>query len=180
MNFIDIYDSYYERVKKFIHTLVKDEWASDDLIQETFVRVKQNLDKIREPSKTSSWVFRIAYNLCQDHFKNQKKGDLNVSDKIWPSNDIPLLKKFEQKQMADCVKEKMNYLPEPLRIVLTLFDILEFSHKEIAEILSISEENAKVRLHRARKELKSILNQKCTFEYDERNVLVCEPVNIKD
>jgi len=53
---------------------------------------------------------------------------------------------------------------------------LGFNHAEIADILCITKENAKVRLHRARKGLKSILEKKCTFELDERNVLVCEPL----
>jgi hypothetical protein len=53
---------------------------------------------------------------------------------------------------------------------------MEFSHQEIADILGITVKNVKVRLHRARKKLKSILEQKCSFERDERNVLVCLPV----
>ena len=55
------------------------------------------------------------------------------------------------------------------------YDVSEFSQKEIAENLSISVENVKVRLHRARKRFKAILEEKCSFERDERNVLVCEP-----
>jgi DNA-directed RNA polymerase specialized sigma24 family protein len=54
---------------------------------------------------------------------------------------------------------------------------LGFNHNEIAEMLDITKANAKVRLHRARKNLKSILKEKCTFERDERNVLVCESVD---
>jgi hypothetical protein len=65
-----------------------------------------------------------------------------------------------------------------------MYDVLEFSHKEISEILNITEKNSKVRLHRARKSLKKILEEKCTFEVDNRNVLVCEPVkkwnNVKE
>jgi RNA polymerase sigma-70 factor (ECF subfamily) len=45
--------------------------------------------------------------------------------------------------------------------------------------LGITIENVKVRLHRARKKLKSILKEKCTFEKDERNVLVCNPVDCR-
>jgi RNA polymerase sigma-70 factor (ECF subfamily) len=52
---------------------------------------------------------------------------------------------------------------------------MAFSHKEIAEILEISVSNVKVRIHRARKKLRAILEDHCTFEVDERNVLVCDP-----
>jgi RNA polymerase sigma-70 factor (ECF subfamily) len=53
--------------------------------------------------------------------------------------------------------------------------VVGFKQKEIAEILDISVSNVKIRLHRARKKFKSILEENCTFEKDDRNVLVCEP-----
>ena len=179
MELLEIYDQYYDRVKKFITRLVKDEWIAEDLIQETFIRVQKNIDSVRDPSKLSSWILRIAYNLCQDHFKSQKK---NSHDTDKPENspspfmEMPVQKELEQFQMGACVQEQINLLPEQQRIVLILYDLLGFNHAEIADILDITRENSKVRLLRARKGLKSILEEKCTFELDGRNVLVCEPV----
>ena len=74
------------------------------------------------------------------------------------------------------LQDKIRLLPESYQTVLVLFDLMEFSHQEIAEIIGISIENVKVRLHRARKKLKVILEEECRFEVDERNVLICEPV----
>ncbi len=54
-----------------------------------------------------------------------------------------------------------------------------FTHQEIAETLGISVENVKVKLHRARKRLKTILEEKCAFERDERNVFICMPAEQK-
>ncbi len=73
MEFWEIYDQYYSRVRKFILALVKDEWVADDVIQETFLKVQQNIKSLRDPSRLSSWIFRIAHNLCQDHFRRLKK-----------------------------------------------------------------------------------------------------------
>jgi len=84
-------------------------------------------------------------------------------------------KELEQRQMGECVQNQIRFLPESLRTVLVLFDIMDFSLQEVAEILGITVENAKVRLHRARKKMKAVLEKQCTFETDERNVLVCEP-----
>lgn len=86
---------------------------------------------------------------------------------------------LEQKQMPDCVQEKFRLLPEPSRIILTLFDVMDFSHREIADILCISEANAKVRLFRASKQFKTILEQHCEFAFDERNVFACEPKTLQ-
>jgi len=183
MELLEIYDQYYESVKKFITGLVKNEWIAEDLIQETFIRVQKNIDSIRDQSKLSSWIFRIAYNLCQDHFKSQKKKNKDTGkpeDSVpSPFVEIPVQKELEQFQMGACVQEQINLLPEQQRIVLILYDLIGFNHAEIADILDITKENAKVRLHRARKGLKSILKEKCTFELDERNVLVCEPLEKK-
>jgi RNA polymerase sigma-70 factor (ECF subfamily) len=179
MNFWEIYDQFYAKVRRFILALVKDEWVADDLIQETLTRVQENLDSLRDPSKVSSWIFRIAYNLCQDHFRQSRirwneaktghEGSFSASS---------LQKEVEQHEMGQCVQDRVNLLPEPLRTVLVLYDIMEFSHQEIAEIIGITPQNAKVRLNRARARLRIILKEQCVFEKDERNVLVCEPVNI--
>ena len=178
MNFWEIYNEYYGKVRKFILALVKDEWVADDLIQETFVRIQENLDSIRDPSRISSWIFRIAYNLCQDHFRQSRKSKNKESisqEKMGIFEEASVQKELEQRQMGQCVQNHMNLLPESLRTAIILYDIMDFNHQEIAEILGITIENTKVRLHRARKRLKAILEEQCAFEVDERDVLICEP-----
>ena len=182
MDFWEIHDQYYSRVRRFILGLVKDNALADDLVQETFIRIQQNLDDLRDPSKMSSWVFRIAYNLCQDHFRRSKEYLIDedaISEKSGDLGEKDIQKEMEQRQMGECVQDKVNLLPESSRTVILLFDTMDLSHQEIAEILGITVENVKVRLHRARKKLKGILEEECTFEMDERNVLVCEPSNGK-
>ena len=59
--------------------------------------------------------------------------------------------------------------------LLVLFDVVGLSHREIGQVLGIAEGAAKVRLHRARRAARRILEAQCDFEHDERNVLVCVP-----
>jgi RNA polymerase sigma-70 factor, ECF subfamily len=179
VNFWDIYHQYYDRVRRFIFALVKDEWAADDLIQETFIKAQKNLNQVKEAPKITSWIFKIAYNLCQDYFRSMSrssKGDHFFNEKFEILKGPHFQKKFEQHQMGECVQIKIRRLPESYQTVLVLFDLMELTHLEIAEILDISVENVKVRLHRARRKLKTILEEECRFEFDERNVLICEPV----
>lgn len=182
MDFWEVYDREYDKVRRFILASVRDEWVADDLVQETFVRVQANLNTLRDDKKVSSWIFSIAYNLCQDHFRDMKKSSGNEPPDL---HDMEFLDEpraqveLEQRQMGLCVQEEMNRLPESLRTVVYLYDIMGFSHAEIGGILGITTENAKVRLHRARNKLKSILEEKCTFRVDERNVLICEPQQTK-
>jgi RNA polymerase sigma-70 factor (ECF subfamily) len=181
MDFLEIHDHFYERVRKFILASVRDESAVDDLVQETFMRIHENLDSVRDPGKVSSWVFRIAHNLCLDHFRARKKSSSHneIREGLVDLQETPPQKRMEQDEMSRCVQGQLNLLPESLRSVLIFSDIMEFSHQEIGDILGLSVENVKVRLHRARKRFNAILEKKCTFELDERNVLVCEPVDKK-
>jgi len=60
MNFLEIHDQFYARVRKFILASVKNESATDDLLQEAFMKIQENLDSVRDPAKVSSWIFRVA------------------------------------------------------------------------------------------------------------------------
>jgi RNA polymerase sigma-70 factor, ECF subfamily len=176
---IENYDTYYEPVRKFILALVKDQWVADDLVQEAFIRVQKNLNQVRETAKLSSWIYKIAHNLCQDHFRKTSrlsKREQVLSEKKEILSEPLFLKTIEQHQMGECVQDKIRLLPESYQTVLAFSDLMEFSHQEIADVLDISVENVKVRLHRARRKLKTILEKECRFELDERSVLVCEPV----
>ena len=178
MDFWDIHDQYYSRVRGFILGLVKNEAVADDLVQETFIRIQKSLDDLRDPAKMTSWVFRIAHNLCQDHFRRSREVPIDeeaISESNNHLGEKDLQKEIEQQEMGACVQDKVKMLPESLRSVVLLFDTMDLSQREVAEILGITVENVKVRLHRARRRLKEILQEECTFEVDERNVLVCEP-----
>jgi len=182
MKFWDIYYEYHPRVRKFAISFVKDEWVADDITQDTFEKVQARLDQLKDPAKLSAWIFRIAYNRCQDHFRKVQKemrNGRNLTGLVQIQDVLPLDKKLELHQMSQCVQDKVGLLPESLRSVLTMYEVMGFRQKEIAEILEISPGNVKTRLHRARRKLKEILEKECRFEKDERNVLVCEPVNRK-
>jgi RNA polymerase sigma-70 factor (ECF subfamily) len=181
--FYEIYDAHHDGVRRFIQATLRDPWAADDLVQETFLRVIRKRDTLKEPSKLRPWIYSIAFNLCRDHLRRRSSASGPAQA---PSPTMPLLEQMPAPssaeaalaahQMNACVQHKIALLPESQRTVLWLFDMEGMSQQEIAEVLGISIDNVKVRLHRARKRLKQILKTHCAFERDERNVLVCEPV----
>ena len=182
MDILGIHDQYSHRVRKFILVSVKNESVADDLAQETFIKIQENLDSVREPERISSWIFRIAHHLCQDHFRGLETSSSQeeIHDGLVTLQEIPIQKELEQGEMSRCVQDKLSLLPEGQRSIIIFADIMDFSQQEIADILGLTVENVKVRLHRARKKLKAILEKECTFEMDERSVLVCEPVDVKE
>lgn len=173
-----IIEGYHDRIRKFIAVTVKDEWVADDLTQETFLRAHRNLEKLEEPDKISAWLFRTAYNLCIDHFRAASRRSFEPLEAVEhrrPAVESSPRKALECSQMSLCVQDKAMLLPESYRSIVWLCDVSGFTLKETAEILDISIENAKVRLHRARKKLRAILKENCDFERDERDIFVCVP-----
>ncbi len=98
MDLFGIHDQYYHRLRKFILASVRDESVADDLTQETFIRIQKNLDNVRDPEKISSWIFRIAHHLCQDHFRTRKKSSTHevIHDDLVNLDETPIQKKLEQ------------------------------------------------------------------------------------
>jgi RNA polymerase sigma-70 factor, ECF subfamily len=182
LDFWEIYHQLYQPVRSFLAAMARDDWIAEDLAQETFLSAKQNLSSLKDPGKVKPWLFRIARNKCLDHFRRastkRERADERAGEGSDPGLNLVQLQ-LERSEMSSCVQEKIDKLPEAYRTVLFLFDIMEMSHQEIADVLDDKEGNVKVRLHRARKALKEILERECTFEMDERNVLVCLPVENK-
>ncbi len=162
MDFYEVYEQHYERVRGVILGSVKNRWVADDLVQETFLRVLQNLAKVRDQAKLSSWIFRIATNLCQDYFRSPSRKLIPIEDN--PAGELPgessLEKEIEKYQTSLLVQDLIKLLPEPMRQVIFLCDIKEESQQETAEVLGITLDNLKVRLHRARKQLKAIIEER--------------------
>ncbi len=162
MDFYEVYDQHYDRVRNFILASVKNRWVADDLVQETFLRVLQNLSKVRDQAKLSGWIFRIAANLCQDYFRSPSRKLVPIEDN--PAGELlgesSLEKEIEKYQTSLLVQDLIKLLPEPLRQAIFLCDIKEESQQEAADLLGISLDNLKVRLHRARKKLKAIMEEK--------------------
>jgi RNA polymerase sigma-70 factor (ECF subfamily) len=173
-----IIEQHQDIIRRFIGVTVKDQWVSDDLTQETFIKAYKRIDSLKDISKMKSWLMRIAYNLCLDYFKTASKDKIDGWDSIeevFSTNILPIGKQLERDEMSQCVQEKMLLLPQTYRTILGLFDIVGLTHSEIAEVLGISTNSAKVRLHRARAKMKEILKEHCNFENDDRTVLICTP-----
>jgi RNA polymerase sigma-70 factor (ECF subfamily) len=144
--------------------------------------MQEKLDSLRDPAKILPWIFRIACHLCQDHFRALKKSSSHeeIHDGLVSLRETPVQKKLEQGEMSRCVQDQLRLLPKAQRSVIIFADVMDFGHQEIADILGLTVENVKIRLHRARKKFRAILEEKCTFEVDERNVLVCDPVDRRE
>lgn len=147
MKFEEIYKFYWQKIFRLCMGYVNDYDLAQDIAQETFVIVWQQLPKFRNESNIGTWVFRIASNNCLRQIEKEKriiKTELPIDlkeenqDSIEPQ--IQLLYKF------------ISELPETERIIISL-ELEEVKQAEIANIIGLSEANVRVKIYRIKEKL---------------------------
>lgn len=183
--FNEIFDEYHPRIIRYLKRIVNPDDA-EDLSQEVFDKINRGLNKFQGRSSLSTWIYRIAtntaidksrsadykYEMVRHSFEDETSHESSgaTAAKASPATDQLVIRK----EMSDCINEFIDNLPPDYRTVVVLSDLEGFTNKEIAEILGISLDNVKIRLHRARARLKKALKEGCDFYYTEGNTLACD------
>jgi RNA polymerase sigma-70 factor (ECF subfamily) len=162
-SFSVLVERYQNMVFALALKMLKHREESEEVSQDTFIKVYKSLSKFNGESKFSTWIYRIAYNSCLDRIKKNSKYNNNVEINEITSNEIShtesIFDSLENKERSIIVKQCMDKLPEDERIIIHLFYFEELSLKEIVGIVSMTEGNVKVKLFRARKKLFSIFKE---------------------
>jgi RNA polymerase sigma-70 factor (ECF subfamily) len=183
-DFSTLYDEYYQKIVRYLTRLIGESEA-EDAAQETFVKIDRSLDSFRGESSLSTWIYRIATNTALDHLRrpsskrsvqSTEEKDAMGDEDPGPIDKTPLLDTLLiRKDMNDCIRGVVDSLPGDYSTVLVLSEFEGLTNSEIAEVIGISLDTAKIRLHRARAKLRKALEAKCNFYRDERNELSCDP-----
>ena len=184
-DFKKIYEEFQPKIVHHLYRLLGNQDA-EDVAQEVFAKVSRGLKSFKGQSKLSTWIYRIATNTAIDKLRSEsfKRSPENPSlfdetavvDKSdsFGHTDPPIDHKVIRKEMSQCVREYIDRLPPDYRTVLVLSELGGFKKREIADILEISLENVKARLHRARARLKKELDDGCEFYHNEEGTFACD------
>lgn len=170
-----IWKDYYTELYFFTMKKVKNQDAVNEVIQNAFIKIHNNIGTIRDESKVKAWTYQIVRNEINNLFNQDKKlqETSNLSDFVSGStiNDLCCLDRF------------IDELPQNYRQVLQLVYQEGITMNEAAEQLDISLANVKARIRRSKKILKENFNECCKFRFDnngklvgESNCTVCEAV----
>lgn len=186
MNLQNIYKQHRLAIMRYLIRLTGDFDYAEDLTQEVFIKVNNNLDKFRGDSSLTTWIYKIATNIANDHFRsvsyrNNTKQTISSSDLSKRKNyeialmDIKELTPEQQlikDEMNSCIDNFISQLNENYRTVILLRDYEGLKNKEIADILEVSIDTVKIRLHRARATLKKMMNSGCDI-YNNNGEIGC-------
>jgi RNA polymerase sigma-70 factor (ECF subfamily) len=145
--------------------LTGNEEDARDVVQEAYLRAWKSIRRFRGEAAFSTWMYRITANAASTHTqKRRKRATETLDDEPMLIDESPggdPVGSAESHLLMDRVQAALQTLPPKLRAVVVLKDVYDLPHEEIARELGISVPAAKVRLHRARRQLREVL-------FDER------------
>jgi RNA polymerase sigma-70 factor (ECF subfamily) len=178
---VDEIEQYRPAVTRYIRHLVRDDAEAEDLAQETFLRAHRQISMLHDPVALGGWLYQIASHASIDRLRQkaqaiQRQIDVPVEELPIADRDRPSpLTIIQQNEMSDCVQRYVANQSDPYKAVLLFHDVDGLTADEISHLLQLPLTTVKMRLHRARQQLRDALNNACAFERDERGVFVCEP-----
>jgi len=156
-----LYQKYKNLLLRKAYDILKDHALAEDAVSEAYIRIYKNLHKIDDPSSNRSIAFAVTIvkNVSLTMLSREKRLPVEEYDETQPDNfdlEESVLAAISSRQ----IMEIMGQLAEELRSVFVLRYAYDYSLKEVGALLNISENNAAVRLHRAKKKLAQIVTEK--------------------
>ena len=166
--FDTLVQKYRERIYGVVYNLSSNREDAADLTQETFIKAFQAIARFHGTSSFFSWLYRIAINATLSHLRRHKLRRFFSLEKLVDEDHsaeviqtLAVQADSDREAMARELQEKLNEAFQKLsfkhRTVVTLFEIDQLSHQEIAEIMDCSVGTVRSRLHYAKQQLQSYL-----------------------
>jgi len=156
-------ENYQNLVAHVVFRMVKCREDREDICQDVFMKIYQNLPNFRGQSKLSTWIARIAYNTCINHLEKKRalvSDDLLIENYVSENSDDSVHKDIEEGDIKEKLTALIELLPEIFRIVITLYHLEGMKYQEISQVLDKPEGTIKSYLYRARQLLKVALEKK--------------------
>jgi len=162
----------YERpVFSLVFRMVRDRDTAEDLAQESFIKVLNNIDRYRPEFKFSSWLFKIANNVAIDHLRKRTINTVSLEGSRYAtttaeaesttipvaSKDQSALEEMESRELGSAIEKAVASLRPEYRSCILLRHVEDRSYEEIAATLDLPLGTVKTYIHRARHELRQAL-----------------------
>ncbi|GIN72106.1 ECF RNA polymerase sigma factor SigW [Bacillus sp. J14TS2] len=166
--FGEIVELFKDKVFQLCYRMLGNRHEAEDIAQEAFVRAYVNIHSFDQKRKFSTWLYRIATNLCIDRIR-KKKPDYFLDAEVAGTEGLTMYSQIaaegkspdsevETLELQELVQREIMKLPDKYRVVVILRYIDELSLNEISEVLEMPLGTVKTRIHRAREALRKQLN----------------------
>lgn len=169
--FAALYDRHARKLINFFHKMCYDRALAEDLTQETFLKLLRFRGRYRPEATFTTFLYTVARNLWIDRHRSRKSAPKTVSTEIRAQEDgstlgdlvegreEPAEKRIADREAADLVRQALQDLPEPQRVVFVLAEAQGLKYREIADILDIPVGTVKSRMNAAVSRLRGMLGR---------------------
>jgi len=157
-----IWSDFHKELEVFIFSRVKEHDSTNDILQEIFIKIHNNIGTLKDESKLSSWIYQITRNAINDYFR-----------KLKPQIEISDYDAIEEHQISYngelelCLKPFINQLGDKYKEAIILTEFNGLTQKQLAQKLNISYSGAKSRVQRGKENLKKLFTDCCSIESDK-------------
>lgn len=168
--FAELVDLYKDKLFHLGYRMLSNRHEAEDVVQETFLRVHKNWSRYDDKQKFSTWIYRIATNLCIDRLRKRKPSyylDAEMNDQegmdgytLFPGDDKTPETEYLLSETQRTIHQAIAGLPAKYKSVIILRYLQEMSLQEISEVLDMPVTTVKTRVHRGREFLRKKLEHK--------------------
>jgi RNA polymerase sigma-70 factor (ECF subfamily) len=152
-----LYRKYADKMYNVCLMYANDVDTASDILQESFIKVFRNLKKYKFEGSFEGWIRRIVINTALEHFRKKKRENEVVEQ--FDNHPQTAFDDILDRINADEIIRLVNSLPDKAAMVLKLYTIEGYKHKEIADLMDITEGTSKSQLNRARSMFKAMIDQ---------------------
>ncbi len=157
IEFTLVYNQHKKKLYNYAFKMLWDQPACEDIIQNTFMKLYENLEKIRNAERIEVWLFTTVRNQIYTLFRNKRihvdQYGVADTDELELDSNYKLAEEYEDVELKEIVMTELNKLPVEQKEVFLLKEYGGFSYKEISAMIKIDEELVKSRLHKTRQKL---------------------------
>jgi RNA polymerase sigma-70 factor (ECF subfamily) len=159
--YVELVNRYKDKLTNFVFYFLKDEEHSEDIVQETFIRLYEKKHYYKEIAKFSTWIYTIARNLANTELRKKSRTKIMYlsqmsnykKDYDLKSSDPELNKNIENEFLMKEIHAAIDKLPENYKSVIILRDIQGIDYEQISNIIGVPLGTVKSRINRARLQL---------------------------
>ncbi|MGE5680201.1 MAG: RNA polymerase sigma factor [Bacillota bacterium] len=155
IDFTLIYNRHKKQLYNYVLKITRSSMIAEDIVHNVFIKLYDNISTLRDTDKIEYWIFSTARNEAFSYFrkiKTRQEEDLENCE-LQPSAEDPSVL-FEQNELREIIQTELNRMHSDQREVYILKEFSGMSYKEVASVMSISEDLVKSRLHKVRQRLK--------------------------
>jgi RNA polymerase sigma-70 factor, ECF subfamily len=178
MEVTTIYNQFHSELLAYVKSKVRSKEDAEDILQNVFIKISSNADKLGEDVKLTNWLFTITRNTIIDYYRvNANKRKVAVADEI-DENIIEADDPDPTKGLDQCINSMIGLLPEDYRDIIVDSEIKGIKQKDLAEKYNMAYPSMRSRVQRGRERLKQLFYNCCHISTDKHgNILEAQGRN---